>query len=157
LVHPDRRIDAEPNVTPAHVAMSPNAATVRQSPLACIALGVALLALGLAVLPGEVIDPPPRTTIGLKSLVKALTSTEASPELVAHEARMRGYRIALIVSALGAIGLAIVGAARRENRVLTIAAAALAGLALTWQYVLVGIGVAVLVAILFAFIAGAAT
>ena len=72
-------------------------------------------------------------------------STKRDAAALAFETRLRYFNRAGLSVGILAGALAIVGIARRERRALTVAALAVATVALVWQYVIIGIVVGVLV------------
>lgn len=116
--------------TPA-VTSQPSAGVLRQSPLACAAFGVGLVALGVAILP-EVVLEPPAPTVG--EGLRALWTGSKNPELEAYHATLRTCQAFALGSGIVTIALAIVAAVRREHKILAWSAVGLAAVAMLWQH-----------------------
>jgi hypothetical protein len=119
----------------------------RPSHIAWVALSLALVALALMALPETILEPPRPSGGGIAALVRLVTSKQDAAQL-AFEARMRHLRTAGACAAIAAVGLAIIAVLRRERRAPAFWALGVAAVALVWQYVVVGVIVAVILLIL---------
>jgi hypothetical protein len=126
-----------------------NQSFLRQNQFASIGFLLAFVALALAVLPGLVFQPP-RPEGGLVGGLLHALSTKLDPAMQAYETRQQIFKIAGIIAAIAAAALALVGVVRHERRALAFSALGVAGVALVWQYVIIGVVVAVALAIVLA-------
>ena len=109
---------------------------------------LAFASLALIILPGYLF-PPPRSSLGaVRDLLRAL-SAKPDEAMVAYEARMQVFQVVSVSVALAASALALIGVVRRERRSLALAALGVSAVAILWQYVVIGIVVAVILVILF--------
>lgn len=102
------------------------------------------------------VEPSPGAVGGeLLALARELALGAKAPASAAYEATHRWFEIASVIAAIAGIGLAVIGAARTESRTLAISSVAIAGVALTWQYLVIGIVAAVFLIVVVGVIGGA--
>jgi hypothetical protein len=120
----------------------------RDNRVTCVAFVLAFVALGLAVFPDAMLAPPPKAPSGMLDLMRSVLSGKKDPATLAFEARVRALHVASLGLGLAAAMLALIGVVRRENRILALSALGVAGLGLVWQYVGIGIVVAIVIVVL---------
>ena len=106
---------------------------------------MAFVALALIVVPALVLQPPDPGVV--RGLLHALVG-KRDAAMAAYEARLQVFTVGGVLAAIAAAVLALIGVVRHERRALAFAALGVAAVALVWQYVLLGVVAAVVIAIL---------
>lgn len=128
-------------------------AWVRSNVTACAAFVVALASVGLAVLPEYVVEPPAKTVRQeLTELAKHLATGTTDSRVDDYRGQLRRLDIAAVVAALIAAGLAVFAIVRRENKTLAGAAIAAAAVALLWEYIVLGVVIVIVGALVLGLI-----
>jgi len=118
--------------------------TLRRSPLAVAAFIAAFIALSLALLPDAFL-PPPTPKAGIGPLLKSLMGAQKDPAVVAFEARIQAFHAASLAIGIVGTALGVLALAKRESRILALSALVVSAVALVWQYLILGIGLALFI------------
>jgi hypothetical protein len=76
-------------------------------------------------------------------MLKSAILGQKDPAVIAFEARLHQFHVASLVFGIVGAALGVTGLVRRENRVMAVCALAVSVVALLWQYLIIGVIIAV--------------
>ncbi len=92
--------------------------------------------------------PAPQAASGIVPLLKSALTGQKDPALIAYETHLQQLHAASLVLGIAGAALGVIGLMKRENRLTAVSALAVSALALLWQYLVIGVIVAVVVLVM---------